>query len=135
MKLFVLLLGLNFSFNLYANEDAARQEMQLRIQPVGQVAVQGEPESENKAVTLVKKKEVGKEIYEQHCIVCHKDGLASAPKFRNEHEWKPRLLGRTLDDLVASSIKGLNAMPSKGTCVTCSEDDLKAALIYMLPKS
>jgi cytochrome c5 len=36
--------------------------------------------------------------------------------------------------LVASSIKGLNAMPAKGTCFKCMDEDLKAAISYMLPK-
>lgn len=84
---------------------------------------------------VIEKKEQGQEIYEQYCIVCHRDGLAGAPKFRNEQDWKPRLAGRKLDDLAASSIKGLNAMPAKGTCIKCSNDDLKAAISYMLPKS
>lgn len=76
----------------------------------------------------------GQTTYEQFCIICHQDGVASAPKFHNEDDWKPRLAGRTLDDLLQSATKGLNLMPEKGTCSECSEDDLKAAIQYMLPK-
>jgi len=108
--------------------------MQLRIQPVGEVSVQGQ--ADNKMTNNVATKtEPGEETYQQYCIVCHRDGLAGAPKFRNEQDWKPRLAGKTLDDLLASSIKGLNAMPAKGTCIKCSDDDLRAAISYMLPKS
>lgn len=136
MKLSVVMLLSFFSFAGYAaDSDSERQETQLRIQPVGQVSVQGQPGSEHTTVAAPAKKEPGEETYEQYCIVCHKDGLAGAPKFRNEQDWKPRIAGRTLDDLVASSIKGLNAMPTKGTCFKCSEDDLKAAISYMLPRS
>ncbi|MFJ1269501.1 cytochrome c5 family protein [Legionella lytica] len=135
MKWSVVVLVSFFSFAGYADSDTERQEMQLRIQPVGQVSVQGQSGSEQKALATPAKKEPGEETYEQYCIVCHKDGLAGAPKFRNEQDWKPRLTGRTLEDLVASSIKGLNAMPTKGTCFKCSEDDLSAAISYMLPKS
>lgn len=81
------------------------------------------------------KNEPGKDTYEHYCIVCHREGLAGAPKFRDEHDWKPRLSERKLDELLASSIKGLNAMPVKGTCIKCSDEDLKAAISYMLPKS
>ncbi|WP_133136546.1 c-type cytochrome [Legionella rowbothamii] len=135
MKWSVVMLLSFFSFAGNADSNTERQETQLRIQPVGQVTVQGQPSSEHKTVAEPAKKEPGEETYEQHCIVCHKDGLAGAPKFRNEQDWKSRIAGRTLDDLVASSIKGLNAMPTKGTCFKCSEDDLKAAISYMLPRS
>lgn len=121
-----------FSLMLYASDETQQQEIQLRIQPVGQVSVQNQAKSDNKATS---DEESGQETYERYCVVCHKDGLAGAPRFRNEQDWKPRLTGRTLDDLVASSLKGLNAMPAKGTCIKCNEDDLKAAISYMLPKS
>lgn len=78
--------------------------------------------------------EPGQAIYEQFCIICHQDGVASAPKFHNTDDWKPRLAGRTLEDLLKSANKGLNLMPEKGTCSDCSDDDLKAAIQYMLPK-
>ncbi|WP_045094611.1 c-type cytochrome [Legionella fallonii] len=128
------------SFSLYAIDDTELNEIQQRIQPIGQVHVQAENDIspqmkvDNKAVVEVKK-EVGKEVYEKHCIVCHRDGLAGAPKVQDEKDWKPRLAGRTIQDLVASSINGLNAMPAKGTCIECTDQDLKAAIQYMLPKS
>lgn len=133
MRLLFLILWF-CSFALYACGELRQQEMQLRIQPVGEVSVQGQ--ANNKMTNNVATKtEPGEETYQQYCIVCHRDGLAGAPKFRNEQDWKPRLAGKTLDDLLASSIKGLNAMPAKGTCIKCSDDDLRAAISYMLPKS
>lgn len=77
----------------------------------------------------------GQSTYEQYCAVCHEDGVAGAPKFRDEKSWKPRLANRDLDALIASANKGLNAMPQKGTCTTCTDDDLKNAIHYMLPPS
>ena len=81
------------------------------------------------------KPEPGQETYEHFCITCHQDGVAGAPKFRDAGDWKPRLAGKTMDDLVATVTKGLNAMPPQGTCTECSDDDLRAAIQYMLPKS
>jgi len=135
MRLSVVTLLFCFSFALYANEDAERQVIQLRIQPVGKVFVQNQGQSDNKAVDAVIKKEPGQDTYEQYCSVCHRDGLAGAPKFRNEQDWKPHLAGKKLDDLLASALKGVNAMPAKGTCIQCSDEELKAAISYMLPKS
>lgn len=81
------------------------------------------------------KQEAGKGTYEQFCIICHQDGVAGAPKFQNEKDWGPRLKDRKIEDLVKSAQKGLNLMPAKGTCTECSDEDLKAAILYMLPKS
>ncbi|PWY54719.1 cytochrome c5 family protein [Legionella qingyii] len=135
MRLQFLISLFCFSFVVYASEESQQREIQLRIQPVGKVTVQGQAQTDNKAISNVATKEPGQDTYQQYCIVCHRDGLAGAPKFRNEQDWKPRLVKRELNDLLASSIKGLNAMPVKGTCIKCSDDDLKAAISYMLPKS
>ncbi|PJD95332.1 MAG: cytochrome c5 family protein [Legionella sp.] len=75
----------------------------------------------------------GQKIYERFCVVCHRDGLVGAPKFRELSQWEKRLSGREIDELVASALKGKNAMPAKGTCYECTEDDLKSAVEYMLP--
>ena len=129
------------SFSIFALDDIDRQQIQQRIQPIGKVRVQEQGNDASKTVTedestaKVETKEPGQETYEHYCIVCHRDGLAGAPKFRDATEWGPRLSGRTIDELVASATKGLNAMPPKGTCVECTDADLKAAIQYMLPKS
>lgn len=128
------------SMSLYAANDLNRQLLQERIKPVGQVRVQkqvdGEktPGTNNQVIIQAQSAESGQDTYEHFCIVCHRDGLAGAPKARDADDWKPRTSGKTIDDLVKSSINGLNAMPPKGTCSECSEDDLKAAIQYMLPK-
>lgn len=128
MNLYRIVLLFAFVCVFDAKADTERQKIQLRLQPIGQVLVDADK-------APVVKKEPGQDVFEHYCTVCHKEGLAGAPRFQNEQDWKPRLAGRTLDDLVASSIKGLNAMPQKGTCLKCSEEDLKAAISYMLPKS
>jgi cytochrome c5 len=140
MRLIIVALLVNISFSLFALEDIDRQQIQQRIQPIGKVRVQEDGNTASSAKTQdaaekVEQKEPGQATYEQYCIVCHRDGLAGAPKFHDANDWKPRMSGRTIDELVASSVKGLNAMPAKGTCVECTDDDLKAAIQYMLPKS
>lgn len=140
MRLSLAFLGIIFSCTLCA-DDIEQQEITQRIQPVGKVRVQEEQTNATQEqpkpveeVTAVKRTP-GQDKYEQYCVVCHKDGLAGAPKLHNAADWAPRLKGRTIDDLVASAVKGLNAMPAKGTCNDCTEDDLKAIIQYMLPKS
>jgi Cytochrome c5 len=40
-----------------------------------------------------------------------------------------------MDVLYSSSIKGFNGMPAKGLCFDCSDDELKAAVDYMVNQS
>ncbi|NDH09665.1 MAG: cytochrome c5 family protein [Gammaproteobacteria bacterium] len=76
----------------------------------------------------------GKETYQTYCTVCHASGLAAAPKFQDVKDWGPRCQSKHLQGLVRSAIKGLNAMPANGTCMSCSEEDIKQAILYMVPK-
>jgi cytochrome c5 len=142
MRLVLAILGIILSCSLSA-DDIDTQQIIQRIKPVGKVRIQEDMNNATsvqqqtkpaQTVTEVKKTS-GKDIFERYCVVCHKDGLAGAPKFQNTGDWAPRLKGKTIEDLVASSEKGLNAMPAKGTCNECSKDDLTAAIQYMLPKS
>lgn len=133
----VALLSLLISMPLYAARDFDREQIQQRISPVGKVRVETPAQTVAPAGQVeqaVVKKSPGQAIYEQYCVVCHRDGVANAPKFRDEADWKSRLAKQDLDSLTASAIRGLNAMPAKGTCQECSEADLKAAIKYMVPQ-
>lgn len=134
MRFVVVLVLLGISYFSHAAEDT-EQQIEQRIQPVGKVHVQEEQKEPTNTNEPVIKEEPGQKIYERYCVVCHKEGLVGAPKLHDEQAWKSRLSGRTLDDLVVSAVKGLNAMPAKGTCYECTEEDIKSAIEYMLPKS
>lgn len=73
----------------------------------------------------------GEAIYKQSCMACHAAGVAGAPKLDDSEAWSPRLAKGT-DALVQSVTNGLNAMPPKGGCMACSDDELRAAVEYML---
>lgn len=75
----------------------------------------------------------GKEIYGQACAACHATGAAGAPKMGDKAAWAPRI-GKGMDALVASGIKGLNAMPPKGG-FSGSDAEFAAAVEYMAGNS
>lgn len=136
MRLLLYIMPLLLSMSTVAQSDIERRHIEQRIKPVGKVYVeQSSPPMHALNDKPVVDAQAGKTTYEQFCSVCHQSGLAGAPIFRDEKSWKARLSNKDLDALVASAIKGLNAMPIKGTCTSCSEDDLKNAIQYMLPKS
>lgn len=78
--------------------------------------------------------DTGKEVYVDKCAVCHDSGAAGAPKIGDGGTWAERLkLG--LDTVMMHAIKGYNSMPPKGTCMTCSDEEIKAAVQYILDQS
>lgn len=72
----------------------------------------------------------GKALYDTACMACHATGAANAPKFGDKAAWAPRIKTGN-DALVASVIKGKNAMPPKGGS-SASEAEIKAAVEYMV---
>lgn len=68
--------------------------------------------------------------YNSSCMACHAAGVAGAPKSFDSAAWAPRLaLG--MDALVASVKKGKGAMPPKGLCMDCSDDQFKQLITHM----
>lgn len=68
--------------------------------------------------------------YKKTCAVCHGSGAAGAPKTGNGEQWAPRL-EKGIDTLVEHAKNGFNAMPPKGMCFDCSDDEFKALIEYM----
>ena len=69
--------------------------------------------------------------YNKSCAVCHSAGVAGAPKTGNAEAWAPRL-EKGMDALVTSVKNGLNAMPAKGGRADLSDEEVTAAVEYML---
>ena len=69
----------------------------------------------------------GQAVYEKHCKACHEAGLANAPKPGDKAAWEPRVAKGT-DAMLQTVVKGKGAMPPKGTCMSCDEGTLKAAI-------
>lgn len=74
--------------------------------------------------------------YMASCFACHSTGAAGAPKVGpgNADAWTPRL-EKGMDAVVANAITGLNTMPPKGLCFTCTDEDLAALVQYMVDSS
>lgn len=77
---------------------------------------------------------VGKKVYTKTCSICHDAGMAGAPQIYNTANWSVRLQ-QGLPTLYKHAIDGFNQMPPKGACVTCTDDEVKAAVDYIVDNS
>lgn len=76
----------------------------------------------------------GKAVYGGSCFVCHATGAAGAPKLGDKALWAPRI-AQGMAVLEASSLNGKGAMPPKGGRMDISDEDVKAAVAYMVSES
>jgi cytochrome c5 len=73
----------------------------------------------------------GKAVYEKTCALCHAAGVANAPRFGDKAAWAPRVAtGKAA--LVASVKSGKGAMPPKAGASDLKDDDIQAAVEYLL---
>lgn len=78
--------------------------------------------------------DMGEGVYQSYCAVCHASGAAGAPVVGDQKAWAPRIdLG--LPSLYKNAINGINGMPAKGNCSSCSEAEIEAAVQYMVNSS
>ncbi|MBX9755315.1 MAG: c-type cytochrome [Pseudomonadaceae bacterium] len=105
-----------------------------RIKPVGQVCITGEECKGVGAVAVAAAGPAltGAEVVTKYCGACHTSGVLGAPKIGDSADWKKRASEQGgLDGILAKAITGINSMPPKGTCATCSDDELKGAIKQM----
>lgn len=76
----------------------------------------------------------GKAVYTQTCQTCHASGVANAPKLGDKAAWAPRIATGSAA-LIASVTQGKNAMPPKGGNAKLTDDEIKAAVEYMVDQS
>ncbi len=68
------------------------------------------------------------------CAACHASGAAGAPITGDAGVWTERL-AKGIDTLYNNAINGYNAMPAKGGNASLTDENVKAAVDYMLEKS
>lgn len=73
----------------------------------------------------------GKAVYDKTCVACHASGVANAPKLGDKAAWAPRL-ATGKDALVAAVVKGKGAMPPKAGAATLKDDEIAAAVDFMI---
>ena len=70
------------------------------------------------------------ELYNKSCVACHSLGAAGAPKSFDEAAWAEREK-KGMSVLISNIKTGLNAMPPKGMCNDCTDEEYQALIEFM----
>lgn len=96
------------------------------------------PEAAAPAPEQTAANDAGKKVYDNTCAMCHAAGVAGAPKPGDKADWGPRI-AQGNDVLYKHAIEGFTGqkgmMPARGGSATLSDDDVKAAVDYMVAQS
>lgn len=128
-----LLWGCGSSDN--AVELTAKQEQQVaeRIAPEGHVSMAGQVAAVSSSASAGAARS-GADIYATNCIACHSSGVAGAPILGDVAAWTARL-SKGVETVYTNAINGIGAMPARGTCMDCSDDEVIAAIDHILDNS
>lgn len=76
----------------------------------------------------------GKAIFTQICRACHATGVAGAPVIGDKAAWAGRIANGP-DNLLQSALRGKGGMPPKGGNPGLSDEQVRAAMEYMISQS
>ena len=76
----------------------------------------------------------GEQIVQTVCGACHTTGLLNSPKIADKAAWAPRI-AQGVDVLYKSALNGKNLMPARGGNPALSDDEMKAAVDYLVKQA
>lgn len=76
----------------------------------------------------------GKTVYNTVCAGCHGAGVMGAPKMGDKGAWAGRI-GQGMATLNSHAINGFKGMPARGGAASLSDDEVKAAVQFMVDGS
>ncbi len=135
IALSLLAMALAFSAAAVELTDAQRADIEKRIKPVGEVCLQGDS-SCAVASAAASGPRSGEEVFNAACTACHSTGAAGAPKLGDKAAWADRI-AKGMDALHQSGLNGVpgTGMIAKGGCMNCSDEEVMAAVDYMVEHS
>lgn len=76
---------------------------------------------------------LGEKIFKATCQSCHGAGVLGAPKAGDKAAWQPRI-AKGKKAVYDNALKGFKMMPPKGGNAGLKDDEVKAAVDFMMPK-
>ncbi|MCL4410879.1 MAG: cytochrome c5 family protein [Gammaproteobacteria bacterium] len=112
-------------------QDMSREAIAERIKPVAKVRLAGDETAQANGQQAAEGGRSAEQVYNQACAACHTSGVLGAPRKGNADDWTDRL-AQGMDVLLEHSINGFNAMPPRGGCMNCTDEEIEAAIEYMI---
>ena len=129
--------------DIYTADTAEYQAaVQDRIRPFGQVYMPGQETAaaapqvaEAPPAEPVETQLSGPQVYNEACLMCHGSGIGGAPVLTEAAAWEARI-AQGNDVLYQHAIEGFTGdtgfMPPKGARMDLSDDEVRAAVDYMI---
>lgn len=76
----------------------------------------------------------GEQVVSYQCVLCHGPGMGGAPRIGDRRAWEKRLTAGEAR-LLRSVLEGRGAMPPNGGLADVSQQELQAAIDYMIRSS
>lgn len=135
MRVFLILIMTPLAAFALDLTDQQRADIEARIQPFSAVCVQGEACGSGDTVAESAARS-GEDVYNSACMACHAAGIAGAPAVGDQVAWAGRI-SKGMDALYDSGINGVagTGMIARGGCADCSDDDIRAAVDFMVDSS
>ena len=79
----------------------------------------------------------GENIYNNVCASCHMYGTAGAATMVDFSSWNKSAnkgMDKVLDNVMEGYNGALGVMPPKGNCLSCSDEDIRASVVYIYKK-
>jgi cytochrome c5 len=77
---------------------------------------------------------IGEKVYGASCVSCHGAAVLGAPKLGDKPSWTPRI-AKGVDVLYKSATEGFKMMPPRGGNAALKDEELKAAVDFMVSKA
>ncbi|MGL5992714.1 MAG: c-type cytochrome [Aeromonas sobria] len=125
-----------------ASAEMSPEAIAERVKPIGQVYTAKDLEgivgaSATAVAATPSGPRDGEAVYNGACFACHATGAAGAPKRGDKAAWEPRI-AQGIATLKKHAIEGFTGksgmMPPRGTCATCSDEEIENAIHYMIDK-
>lgn len=80
---------------------------------------------------LMPKDEALAEKYKRSCYLCHINPDAKAPLVSDESAWNKLINEKGIPTLLKHINEGYKAMPAKGQCADCTDEDYEVLIDFM----
>jgi cytochrome c5 len=77
---------------------------------------------------------LGEKVFGANCVSCHGAGVLGAPKVGDKTAWGPRV-AQGKETLYTHALGGFKMMPAKGGNPALKDEEIKAAIDYMVSKA